>query len=274
MKASAFNLVLITLGLLMGASLILPHSLCAVERVVILNTAVSPILQQMDLDEKVVGVTYKDEVYTNRTRIGSHLSPNIELIRALQPDLIIAGSKRAFPVELARRMKSEVFRYDPRNLQEILDAVLQLGKRFQKEAKAREIVQRETEKLAGIKPFADPVSVVFEISQQPLKLAGRENIVNSIIEQAGGRNLISIERKHVLISPEKVLVLNPEIYLYQNGPMNKNPIPPGKRSVFRTLKSEIHEVDQLGYTRAGLNAFDAVVDLHQKFTHLKNSNQP
>ncbi len=255
-------------ALLFFICLLMSNPTAGAERVIILNTAVSPILLQLGLESVVVGVTYNDEVFSDRTRIGSHLSPNIELIRALQPDLIIAGSKRAFPDEMADRFKSNLFRYDPRDLQEILDTVMVIGRLFQKEKEAIAIVKRENQRLEKFVRTETPVTMVFEISQQPLKLAGRLNIVNSIIERAGGKNLVTIENKHVLISPEKVLMLNPDLYLYQNGPMNKNPVTPKKRNVFKTLKSRVLEVDQLQYTRAGLNAFDAVEELNKMIRQL------
>ena len=249
------------------SGLIFTETLPAVERVVILNTAASPIIHLLNLDSIIVGVTYNDETYSDKTQVGSHLSPNIEMIKALQPDLIIAGSIRAFPDKLAEKLGTQIFRYDPRNLEEILDSVISLGILLQREMEAHQIVEQERTKLDSISILTNPIPVVFEISQRPLKLAGKENIVNDIVEKAGGVNLITIEQKHVLISPEKVLMLAPRFYLFQTGPMNKNPVSPKKRNYFKTLNSCCIEVDQLLYTRAGLNAFDAVVELNRLFVH-------
>ncbi len=243
-------------------------SICQVQagqRVIVLNSAVSTILKEMDLSSRIVGVTFKEEVFNHATRVGSHLNPNTELIKALQPDLIIAGSKRAFPDGLKDRLGVPLFRYDPHDLHEILVSVRKLGEIFEKTAESQKIITRLQHQLASISQPRKKQTVVFEISQRPLKVAGQQNIVTDIIRAAGGINIIKVDRKHVLLSPEKVLALKPDVYIFQNGPMNKNPVHPLKRSFFKTLKSRIVEVDQLKYTRPGLNAFEAVITLNKLF---------
>lgn len=252
------------LFIIVSCTLLTATSLAAT-RIVVMSPAVSPILQQMGLASSVVGTTYNDELFPEATRVGSHLSPNIELIKALQPGLLIVGSERAFPNALAERFDTDLFRYDPRDLEEILASVRQLGERLDRRRETETMIDRARTKLSSVTPLSEPVSAVFEISQRPLKVAGQHNIVTSMIEAAGGRNLVTVEAKHVLLSPEKVLVLNPRVYIYQNGPMNKNPRHPRQRSVFTHLNSLVIEVDQLQFTRPGLNTFDAVLELHQVF---------
>ncbi len=246
-------------------------SVYAFERVIILNSAVSPIAKKLDLNKKIVGITSRDKTFSKVTKVGSHLRPNIELMKALRPDLIIAGSTRAFPDEMKEKLNTEVFRYDPQSLEDIVQLILKLGTLFQKENKAEILVQQLRAKLNTVTNAETRVTVVFEISERSLKLAGKKNIITSIIEAAGGTNQIDINKKHALISPEKVLVLNPDIYIYQNGPMNKNPTDPLKRNYFRPLKSKVIEVDQLKFTKPGLNAFDAVLKLNFIFQEFLKS---
>ena len=241
----------------------------AIEKLVVLNTAVSPILKEIGMGEAVVGVTFNDETYTNRTKVGSHLSPNVELIKALQPDLMIVGSKRAFPERLKDRFGTEIYRYDPENLEDILNHILKLGVLFEKESRSGTLVLKLRKKLSQFQKPGRLIPVAFEISQRPLKMAGHYNIVTSMIAAAGGRNIVTIEQKHVLISPEQLLVNKPELYIYQNGPMNKNPVPPKDRNYFKRLDTEFWEVDQKVFTRPGINVFDAVIVLNQKLRSLE-----
>jgi iron complex transport system substrate-binding protein len=194
---------------LFTTTLLLVTQAYAAERIVVLHPAVSPILKQLHLESHVVGITYNDDVFTGKTRIGSHLSPNIELIKALRPSWLIVGSKRAFSDELAGRFSSKLFRYDPRSLEEILSTISRLGEVFERQQEAKRIIAKANQDLKHLKRPGKPVSVVFEISQRPLKMAGRQNIVSSIIEAAGGINLVTTDKKHVLLSPEQLLVLNP-----------------------------------------------------------------
>ena len=255
----------VLLIMLLGCLCLLPQTGWSYQRIVLLNTAVGPILKEMGLDSSVVGITYNDETFSDKTKIGSHLSPNIELMKALRPDLIIAGSKRAFSDERGRRFRARIFRYDPRSLSDILNAIRELGNLLDKAERAENIIKKAQLKLSAIKKPEQSKTVVYEISQRPLKVAGQLNIIHSIITAAGGTNLVTSELKHVLISAESVLLANPDFYIFQNGPMNKNPSDPLQRNYFKTLKSRVVEVEQLAFTRPGLNAFEAVVKLNSLF---------
>ncbi len=237
----------------------------AYERIVVLYASASPIIRELGAGGRVVGVTRTDHTFKGAKPVGSHLRPNIELIKSLQPDLIVAGSKRAFPDELKKAIGVDVFHYDPRTLDEIITRILQLGKTLGKDREAEALVGRLNAKLKRIKPVKKRPRVIYEVMYRPLKVAGAKSIVASIIERAGGMNIVGTEKKHVTISPERILKDPPDIYIYQVGPMNKNPIPPRERSYFHGLKSRFFKVDEYEFARPGLNVFDAVIELNGIF---------
>jgi len=241
----------------------------AYQRIVVLYAAASPVLKALGVSERIVGVTKTDHTFSGVTPVGSHLRPNIELLKALKPDLIVAGSKRAFPVEMAKRLNTEVFYFDPRTLNDILNRIESLGRMLGSQAKAEALISNLKAKLSDVKPLSRKPTVIYEISGRPLKVAGKESIITSIIEHAGGENLIKVRKKHVLISPEKVISLAPDFYIYQVGPMNKNPIKPDKRPYFGSLRSRVVRVDEYEIARPGINAFLAVVDLNRIFLEVQ-----
>lgn len=235
------------------------------DRIVVLYGAVSPILKELGAGDKVVGVTRTDPVFKRVIKVGSHLKPNTELINALRPDLIIAGSKRAFPEDMEVKVRAEVFHYDPRSLEEILDKIIELGAIVGKAKEADRLTSSLRRMLSSVIMPSKRPTVIYEISARPLRVAGSRSIITSIIERAGGINLIRVQRRHVLISPEMVLKLNPDFYIYQIGPMNKNPEPPQKRGAFKRLQSRVISVDEFEFARPGINAFDAVLRLNKIF---------
>ncbi len=237
-------------------------------RIVVLYAAASPVLKALGIEEEVVGVTRRDRNFPHAVKVGSHLRPNVELVKALRPDLIIAGSKRAFPEELRAKVKAEVFYYDPRTLEEIIETILQLGRRLGREEQARSLVRKLRAKLSEIKPLPCRPKIVYEIMERPLRVAGQKNIVTDIIRVAGGVNPVKVPRKHVLISPEEILLLSPDLYLYQVGPMNKNPTPPQERAYFKGLKARVERVDEFLFSRPGPNAFQAAVELNRMLGEL------
>ncbi|NOZ69448.1 MAG: ABC transporter substrate-binding protein [Deferribacteres bacterium] len=237
----------------------------AYKRIVVLYPAVSPILIEIGALDMIVGTTRSDHAVKNAVRVGSHLRPNIELLNALDPDLIIAGSQRAFPKEMKQRVKADIFYYNPVTLDEILVKIRKIGDMLERRDRAEKLILRLKKRLEDIRPLTTEPSVIYEVMAEPLRVAGEKSIVTSIVSAAGGRNLVKIDRKHAVISTEKVLQLRPDFYIYQVGPMNKNPVPPGERPFYKSLKAEFIKVDELEFARPGINAFDAAVRLNRIF---------
>ncbi|MBT4288519.1 MAG: ABC transporter substrate-binding protein [Deltaproteobacteria bacterium] len=237
----------------------------AYERIVILYAPVSEIVKQLVGEKVVVGVTRTDLVFKKVYKVGSHLRPNLELIKAIRPDLIIAGSKRAYPEKMESRFSADFFRYDPTSIEDIFKQIRQLGDLLQVQPKSEQIITQLKNKLKQVQPLPDQPKVVYEISERPLRVAGKPSIMTAIIEYAGGLNMIDTNKKHVVISTEIVVDINPDFYIYQDGPMNKNPRPPIERSYFKPLRSKIILVDQYLFSRPGLNVIDAIVKLNQIF---------
>jgi iron complex transport system substrate-binding protein len=242
----------------------------AYERIVVLYPAVSPVLAELGASDRVVGTTRNDHLFKDVVKVGSHLRPNIELLNALNPDLVIAGSKRAFPDEMKERVKADIFYYNPATLDDILGKIRSIGSMLGRDQAAEQLITTLRDKLSAIRPLKREPAVIYEVMSEPLKVAGSRSIVTSIISTAGGRNLVDVHKKHVSVSVEKILELQPDFYLYQVGPMNRNPVPPGERSFFRSLKSRFIRLDELEFARPGINAFDAAVELNRIFQGVKD----
>ncbi|GBE40984.1 MAG TPA: iron ABC transporter substrate-binding protein [Nitrospirae bacterium] len=234
----------------------------AYEKIVVLYPAVSPILIELGALDMIVGTTRSDHAVKGVVKVGSHLRPNIELLNALAPDLIIAGSRRAFPYEMKERVKADIFYYDPATLDDILVKIKKIGAMLERKDKAENLVARLKKRLSEISSLPRQPSVIYEVMAEPLRVAGKKSILTSIISAAGGNNLVSINKKHAVISTEKVLKLTPDFYVYQVGPMNKNPVPPEERPFYKSLKSKFIRINELEFARPGINAFDAAVKLN------------
>ncbi len=232
-----------------------------------LYAAASPILKTLGVGDQVVGVTCHDKTFAQAIKVGSHLHPNLEIIKALHPDLIIAGSHRAFPPALAQNIKeARIFYYDPHTLEGILKKIEDLGKLVGREKEAQALTNRLKKELDTLKRPGCTPRVIYEISERPLTVSGQRDIVTDMIKVAGGINPVKVPRKHVHLSPEKILLLHPDIYLYQVGPMNRNPVPPLKRPYFAGLKAQVIRVEEFKFARPGLNAFKATLELNHIFS--------
>lgn len=235
------------------------------ERVVILAPAVGDLFIQLHQQNKVVGVTRNNDDFKHALKIGSHIKPNIELIKSLNPDLIIIGSSRFFSAEMGAILGSDIITYNPVTLDGVLEQIKILGEVLNCDDKATDLVKQLVQVRQQIVHSNNRPSVIYEITELPLTIAGKGNIVNDIIHVAGGELKAPSERKLIKFNVESVLASQPDYYLYQVGPMNPNPRSPKSRHLYQLLPSKFIQVDQLRYSRANSQSFYIARELSQQF---------
>lgn len=235
----------------------------AYERVVILSPAAADIFIKLGLESKVVGVTKSIKELPKAKRVGGHIKPNIELIKALNPDLIVISSNRFFTKDMQKTVNAEILKYNPHSISEIFKSIIEIGYFMEKEIEAEQLTEKLRQELAHIRRTTYIPTVVFESVYMPYTVAGSKNIVADIVKIAGGKYLINKKKKLVKFSVEKVVSLNPDIYIYQVGPMNKKPVKPEKRPEFKNMKSLFLEVDELSFSRANTNSIFNAVKLNE-----------
>lgn len=237
----------------------------AAQRVVVLAPAAADIIERLDAAELVVGKTRNVREFQQAREVGSHIRPNLELITALNPDLLVISSNKFFSAEMAGAVKAKVFYYNPNTLEEILSQTRALAVLLGREGQARQLIEAQREKLKQIQPLQTSPQVMYEITETPLTIAGSGNILADIIKTAGGQLVTGGKRKMLRFNPEAVITLQPQIYIWQVGPMNQNPTPPAERGQYALLQATYLQVEQLQYSRANTKSFDNVLTLNRYF---------
>jgi ABC-type Fe3+-hydroxamate transport system substrate-binding protein len=251
--------------LLILIALVFAPSAVAYQRVVLLAPAAGDIFMQLGARDLVVGVTRSNDDFPAALKVGSHIKPNIELLKGLQPDLLVISSNRFFSEHMAAQLDADIIQYDPINLDGVLKEIRLLGRLLQRQKKAGQLIE-QLQKIQGrIKPLQQQPKVVFEVTQSPFMIAGQRSIVNGIITAAGGRLIAPEQRKVTKFNVESVLFNHPDYYIYQVGPMNKSPTPPRERPNYARLKSEVIKVQQLDFSRATTKSFYLALELNQRF---------
>ncbi len=248
----------------------LTYNLYSYNRAIIISPAVSDIFLKLHLENKVVGVTKHIKGFKNAVKVGTHIKPNLEIIKSLNPDIIIISSYRFFPKDFVNKFNAKIYVYNPYTLKQILDNILAIGKLFDKERESQQLVTKLKKKLFQIKNLKHHPKVVYEIMQNPYIVAGQKNIISDIIKVAGGKNIITLDKKLVKFSQEKVRFLKPDIYIYQVGPMNKSPLNPLKRVWFKGCNFKVLKVNEIYFARPNTKSFDNVIFLNNFFYKVFN----
>lgn len=249
-------------------------------RIIALYGAYNEILAGMGLESRIVGRTKADVLppsIVEKPSIGTHMRPNVEIVLSLKPDLILqsAGRREAMmPVNQLRTQGVPVAVFDPISFADLFSVIRRLGILTGEPAAAEHLVTSLEGRLNRVKKRLEQSTsrpkVVFEIRYPNLLCAGTKTIVNDVIEYAGGTNCITNEKKIVRVDMERLISCNPDYYIVQRGPMNRDPQPTTDRPHFEVLeavrKGRVITVDEQLFSRPGPRSVDAVEQL-ARFIH-------
>lgn len=169
-------------------------------------------------DKLVAAVSYSD--YPPKAQqlpqVGSYKTVNYEAVLALKPDLVLSWASGNGP-EVARQLERlglTVYVDELRTMEDIAAEVRALGRLAGTEAIAEKTADQWLDRLDSLKQqyqLAEPVSVMYQVWNDPLQTLNGEHLVSSVIRLCGGRNAfadaVSLAPK---INIESVLARDPD----------------------------------------------------------------
>lgn len=188
-------------------------------RVISLAPSLTELLFAAGAGSNIVGVVeYSDFPEAARAIpvVGRHDLLDMERILQLNPDLIVAwqsGNPRASVARL-RELGFAVYIAEPKRLDSIPSHLERLSRLTGTESRgnlAAQDFRDHLQLLADTYKNQSPVSVFYQVWDQPLISAGGDELINDIIELCGGRNIFAdITLVAPKVSIEAVLARNPE----------------------------------------------------------------
>ena len=194
------------------------------ERIISLAPSNTEILFALGLGDKLVGVTdfcdYPPEAQ-EKPKIGGFSTPNIEEVVALSPDLILAAQRHEAEIIPALEGRGlTVFAVDPRNIDEILEAITLVGEIAGQEEEASQLVTEMSNRIKAVTdktdnlPQSQRLRVFYMTWDDPLTTAGGDTWYEELIVKAGGINIFQdLTGGHVSVSLETVIVANPQVII-------------------------------------------------------------
>jgi len=249
-------------------------------RIVSMAPSVTEILFILGLDEEIVGVTnfcdYPDAA-KQKTKIGGYYNPNIEAILSLTPDLVIATPDGYNEASVGKLDQSgiSVFIVNPKQIDEVLEATLLLGKVTGRDDAAKQVVaglrrrvEAVREKVALI-PVDERPKVFYEIGQDPLITAGPGNFVDNLISDAGGINIANdAPTDWPRYSVEAVIMKEPDVILTASHVGSEDDSAASwhrYRTIPAVKNGRIYLVDPDILLRSGPRIVDGLEKLHSLF---------
>ncbi|MBS3969068.1 MAG: ABC transporter substrate-binding protein, partial [Clostridia bacterium] len=166
------------------------------KKIISLTPAVTEILFELGLDERIIGVTEYcnyPEAALKKPKMGDFANPNIELVVDAEPHIVfVAAGVQMELIERLEQLGITVFCLDAESVDQVIKNIQMTGEIMGVPEAAQKLTSEMQAKVDAVvlkvKDQERPV-VFFEVWDEPLMSAGPGTFINSLIELAGGQNL-------------------------------------------------------------------------------------
>lgn len=194
------------------------------QRIVSTVPSQTELLHALGLEKQVVGITayceHPAHWLQEKTVIGGTKNLQIEKIKGLQPDLILAGKEENVKEQIeALERTIPVWVSDVRDVGSALQMIQQVGTLTAKETAAQNLAA-EIEALR-LPPAEKPVKAAFYIWKDPWMLAGPDTFIDAMLQEAGLENVApQRDQRYPTLTPDELAQLNPQLVLLTSEPYN------------------------------------------------------
>lgn len=195
-------------------------------RIVSLVPSQTELLFDLHLNKEVTGITkfctHPDQWFRSKTRVGGTKKLNIDIIRQLQPDLILGNKEEneKSQIEILRR-EFPVWISDIVNLKDALHMIREIGLMTSTEVRAGQIASEIERNFDTLLPLRKPLRTLYLIWNQPHMCAGNGTFISEMLEYCGLKNVAGGNR-YPELSDRDITEINPELILLSSEPFPFN----------------------------------------------------
>jgi len=247
-----------------------------IERAVSLAPSLTEMIFAAGAGDRLVGVTtycnYPEEAKAIQ-KVGDTMTPNIESIIALKPQVVFvstASQLEAFMATLAQQ-NIVVFVSDAKDLEGVYRNVEQLGDFFETKSRTAEVVENLKRRADFVRHgvgysarAGNPTRVFVQISTDPLFTIGKESFLTTIVRYAGGDSVTKeVPTAYPKLSKETALALAPEVIILSDSDDNKEPNAVFKNSP-AVKNGRVYKINADIISRPGPRLVDAIEQISEK----------
>jgi len=177
------------------------------------------LLSYLGLDEQIVGITkfciHPEHIYRSKERVGGTKQLNIERIKALKPNLIIANKEENVKEQIEELESTcEVYVSDVKGLDSALEMIIELGKRTKTTEKAELLSTEIKQAFEKINPVSQK-SCLYLIWQKPYMAVGNDTYIHDMLLRCGLQSLTGRVTRYPEVAAGEY---NPELILLSSEP--------------------------------------------------------
>lgn len=181
------------------------------------------LLSYFKLDKEVTGITkfcvHPAGWFKNKIRVGGTKNINIDLIKKLQPDLIIANKEENVKKQVEELAKDfTVWVTDVNTLQDALLMIKDIGELTHKAKEADTLVTLIKKKFSQIQKPDKKISAAYLIWQKPYITAGGGTFINDMMKHCGLQNIFEYKIRYPQITLKELYIANCQLILLSSEP--------------------------------------------------------
>ncbi|MFN4298734.1 MAG: helical backbone metal receptor [Thermaurantimonas sp.] len=189
-------------------------------RVVSLVPSLTELLYHLSVN--VVGITkfciHPAEWYRTKPRVGGTKNPDIQRIKELSPDLIIANKEENRKEDVEQLSKlSRVLVTDITNIKDALTVIRLIGKECNAAHAANCLVHSIAELWKPLQGSADGIRVLYLIWRKPYMVAGTDTYIHSVLQYLGFTNVVQ-ESRYPQLEAQAIRDLQPDVVFLSSEP--------------------------------------------------------
>jgi len=192
-----------------------------VHRIVSIAPSVTETVYAIGADARLVGDTDYCQVPPEaraKPHVGAVVSPSVEAIVALKPDLVLGAMiNREQTVDALEHLGIPVYMTDPRSVDGLLDSIVRLGEILGEAARGHELAARLRTRLAAVQTAIagqPPIRVLFVVQEDPLISIGQNTFIADALRHAGAESVVETKKDWPLVSLEYVVRAQPEYLVF------------------------------------------------------------
>lgn len=200
-----------------------------ITRVVSLAPSLTESIFAVGAGDRLVGVTtfcnYPEQAKAI-AKIGDTMTPNMESIVALKPDVVFVSTAS----QIENFMKTleangiAVYVTNPNSLDEVVKNLKQLSDLFGTQETGYKLIQDLEARIAKLSVAHRPISVFVQISKEPLFTIGKQSFLTRSLRLTNCVSVTAdVESAYPKLSKETASALNPDAIILSESDDNKEP---------------------------------------------------
>ena len=197
------------------------------KRIVSLVPSITELLVDLGLETAIVGVTkfcvHPKHLRKNTTIIGGTKNLRLEVIRQLQPDLILANKEENVREQVeALAAEFKVYTSDISNFDEALSMIKTVGELTDRLPEAEALITQINQaksRFEAVKPNnSKHYRTLYLIWQKPWMSVGGDTYISNMMQIAGFENVCRDRQRYPELSDAVIQSLAPEVILLSSEP--------------------------------------------------------